>query len=303
MLHFARFAVDEVLRRSPLQVGMERWSRRRLKVLAYHGVDDPVQFELHLRHVHVHGLPVGQTQVLDHLRGAALPRGPVLITFDDGRRSVIERGLPLLRRYATPALVFVVAGHIDSDKPLWWDELEWLTRAHSPARAASLKAQLKRAPNDIRLAVLKDLRSRVATSLRTPQLTRADLLELQSSGVEIGNHTLTHPILPNCSIEKATEEIVRSHELLTKLLGRSPVSFAYPYGARDPRIEALLADLGYRLVFTFDHRVNPAPLNPCRVSRLRVDSSTSLSRFAVILSGLHPAIHALRNVRARGAVG
>lgn len=301
LTHFARIAVDEVLRRSPLQTGMKRWSSRRLRVVAYHGVDDPIQFEQHLRHVQAHARPVGQDQVLEHLRGTALPNGALLITFDDGRRSVIECGLPLLRRFRTPALVFVIAGHIDCDQPFWWDELEWLMRAHGPRRAAALKAELKRAPDDRRLAVLDELRSRGAPPLRTPQLTRADLLQLQSCGVEVGNHTLTHPILPNCRLEKAQEEIVRSHELLTRLLGRPPVAFAYPNGARDPRVEPLLADLGYQLVFGFDHRVNPASLDPWNISRLRVDSSTSSSRLEVILSGLHPAIHAIRSARARGS--
>ena len=37
-----------------------------------------------------------------------------------------------------------------------------------------------------------------------------------------------------------------------------------------------------------------APGHPLRLSRVRVNSDTSLDRFAIILSGLHPALHHAR---------
>jgi hypothetical protein len=49
------------------------------------------------------------------------------------------------------------------------------------------------------------------------------------------------------------------------------------------------------VAFLFDHRVNPAtPGHPLRISRVRVNDHTSLDRFAVIVSGLHPALHHAR---------
>ena len=82
----------------------------------------------------------------------------------------------------------------------------------------------------------------------------------------------------------------------TDALGHAPRTFAYPNGDWDGRAEEALADAGYEAAFLFDHRANPAtPRHPLRISRLRVNSTTSPGRFATIVSGLHPALH-----RARG---
>ena len=44
--------------------------------------------------------------------GAPLPRGGVVITFDDGYRDFLKYAWPLLRRYRFSATVYLVAGHI-----------------------------------------------------------------------------------------------------------------------------------------------------------------------------------------------
>jgi peptidoglycan/xylan/chitin deacetylase (PgdA/CDA1 family) len=126
-------------------------------------------------------------------------------------------------------------------------------------------------------------------------LRSQDLLDLESAGVVIGNHTLTHPCLPRCTDDVLRREITQAHERLTALLTTTPEAFAYPNGDWDPRAESCLADLGYRSGFVFDHRISRFPVrNPLRVSRVRVNSYTNLDRFELILSGLHPALHRLR---------
>lgn len=295
-----RNAFDAILVRSPLQGAMERRASNRLRVLAYHGVDDPSQFERHMAYLGSRTRPVAMEGLLRHAEGAPLHPGAVLVTFDDGRRSVLEHALPALERRGIPAIVFVIAGHLSGGVPFWWDELEWLVSRGGRSSldcggAQALKARLKQLPDERRLEVLEELRSSVPErSPPVPQLTDEDLRRLVRGGVAVGNHTLTHPVLPRCSLQKAREEIIRAHERLTAALGTPPLAFAYPYGAVDERIVPLLQELGYKLVFAFDHRLNPRPLQPMHVSRLRVDSSTTLPRLKVTLSGLHPAIHAFR---------
>jgi peptidoglycan/xylan/chitin deacetylase (PgdA/CDA1 family) len=77
------------------------------------------------------------------LRGLAepetLPERAALITFDDGYRSVLEAGLPLLERFGYPAVIFVPTNYVgrtnlfDGDdepqEPLCdWDDLRELAR-------------------------------------------------------------------------------------------------------------------------------------------------------------------------------
>lgn len=54
---------------------------------------------------------IGLDQALSGLfQGAALPRRPVVLTFDDGTRDFHEHALPILREHAYPATVFPVSG-------------------------------------------------------------------------------------------------------------------------------------------------------------------------------------------------
>jgi peptidoglycan/xylan/chitin deacetylase (PgdA/CDA1 family) len=129
------------------------------------------------------------------------------------------------------------------------------------------------------------------------QLAPEDLPALRAAGVEVGNHTWSHPCLDRCADGESERQVEWAHEWLTETLGAAPRAFAYPNGNHDPRAEAALQRLGYAAGFLFDHRlaeVNAARTHPLRLSRLRVSTTASDDRFALILSGLHAGIHRLR---------
>jgi peptidoglycan/xylan/chitin deacetylase (PgdA/CDA1 family) len=74
--------------------------------------------------------------------------------------------------------------------------------------------------------------------------------ELQKAGVEIGAHTVNHPILCNLSTDEAREEILESKQNLEEILGSSVRLFAYPNGRRgedyDSEHAELVRSLGFR---------------------------------------------------------
>lgn len=298
-----RAPFDAALRWSPAQLAFKRQAARRLTVLAYHGVGDADRFQRQLDHLARTMRPVSLDQVIEATTGRAeLPRRAVLITFDDGERSVLETAAPLLRERGLPAVAFVVAGLLDTDEPFWWAEVEQLVgmgaspRRHPDPDPGALVRRLKRAPDEERLAVITELRrASPGPRPRMPQLRSDELPVLEASGIAVGNHTASHPCLPRCGDERLVSEIDDAHQLLGDALGRAPRAFAYPNGDWDGRAERLLAERGYAVAFLFDHRVSPTtPGHPLRISRVRVNSHTSLDRFAVIVSGLHPALHHAR---------
>jgi peptidoglycan/xylan/chitin deacetylase (PgdA/CDA1 family) len=64
-------------------------------------------------------------------------------------------------------------------------------------------------------------------------LTETELRELSSGHlVEIGAHTLTHPVLSSLPLDQQQEEIGGSKRRLEALTGKSITSFAYPYGKK-----------------------------------------------------------------------
>jgi peptidoglycan/xylan/chitin deacetylase (PgdA/CDA1 family) len=126
-------------------------------------------------------------------------------------------------------------------------------------------------------------------------LRREELPILASAGMSVGNHTYSHPCLSRCTDEEVRLEILEAHRILTETIGAAPLSFAYPDGDWDPRGASILEEFGYQAAFQFDHRLSESsPRDPLCISRLRVDSTASLNRFRIILSGLHPALHRLR---------
>jgi peptidoglycan/xylan/chitin deacetylase (PgdA/CDA1 family) len=293
--------LDGVLDRSPAQ-GYFRWRvSHGLVVLAYHDVPDADAFAWQVDYLREHMHPVALADVTAAMRArSTLPRGAVLITFDDGDRTVYENALPVLRARRVPAATFVVAGLIGTREPFWWREVDQLTRAGAaapdlPPDASARVAALKAVSDSERRAALDRLRSSAPHARPTEhQLERSELRELDAAGISIGNHTLTHPCLDRCSDAILEAEIVQAHEKLLGILGKGPTAFAYPNGNADGRALRILARLRYDVAFLFDHRVGRfPPSNPYGVSRVRISSRTSPDRFRILTSGLHSAVHHL----------
>jgi peptidoglycan/xylan/chitin deacetylase (PgdA/CDA1 family) len=298
-----RALADTALRWSPAQPLFARRAARRLAVLGYHAVEDPERFERHLDFLARRMRPVSLEEVVTALeRGRSLPDRAVLVTFDDADRTVVRDAMPLLRGRSVPAVAFVVAGLLDGDRPVWTAEVRELVgrgavAAGLPRRGPRDSARfLKALPEEERGRLLEELRGSVG-GLRAaaPQLRADDLPVLESAGIAVGNHTFGHPPLPTCPNDRLTAEIVEAHRVLAEACGRLPVAFAFPEGFPDPRADRVLRDVGYRVAFIFDHALAPfPPRDPYRFSRLRVDSDVSLDRLRVVISGLHPAVHAAR---------
>ena len=297
-------SLDRTLSQSPLQPAFAWRAHTRLRVLAYHEVLDAACFVTQMDYIRAYLHPVGVDEVRASLQtGAALPERAVLVTFDDGHRSVLEAALPVLRERSIPAVVYVVAGLLDTDQPFWWNEVEELVERGGEAEHVAdgtapdvVVRALKRCPNEQRLAALLQLRETASSPApRMLQLRRDELSELEAGGIAIGNHTLTHPCLHQCDNATIRYELEASQRIMTDALGRAPRTLAYPNGDHDPRVRQAAEDLGFEAAFLFDHRLsaNP-PADPLRISRLRVNADTPMDRFKIIVSGLHPAIHHAR---------
>ena len=78
-----------------------------------------------------------------------------------------------------------------------------------------------------------------------PELVR----RMAADGHELGNHSYTHPDLTQCDDGQVRDELRRTDETITHLMGqRANVWFRPPYDAIDQRVAQLARDEGYRLV-------------------------------------------------------
>lgn len=233
-----------------------------LRVLMYHKVDSrprnrasvPVQlFDEQMAQLRELGyVAVGLDAVRAHYAGTArLPRGAVLITFDDGYRDNLRNAAPVLQSHGYRAAIFPPTGYIGAFRPL---------------------------PHDERLA-------RRGVFNRT--LDWDGLRELEAAGIGVGSHGVTHRPLASLTLSEARREIEESKAQLEDGLGHPVYSFAYVKGSRAHFAAAhfeLLRAAGYELAFTSVSGANAKNADPLNLRRYNVEPFPART-FELLLRG------------------
>jgi peptidoglycan/xylan/chitin deacetylase (PgdA/CDA1 family) len=205
------------------------------------------------------------------LRNRNLPPAAASLTFDDGYADNFTVALPLLQRYAMPATVFVACGYLNGGR-MWNDTI---IEAIRTCREGELDlsddgfprfvvdtAEQKRLAINMLLRELKyrpteerdRLSARVARCARAQlpddlMLTSGQVRELRGAGVEIGAHTVSHPILARTAGPDAEREIRESKRALEELLDAEVPLFAYPNGQPGKDYDAVHIEMVRRAGF------------------------------------------------------
>jgi peptidoglycan/xylan/chitin deacetylase (PgdA/CDA1 family) len=197
-----------------------------------------------------------------------LPARAVLVTFDDGYRSIVTIAKPVLEAHRIPYVVFACTGAI-ADRSLFW--FDAVARQESDAAVDVLK----RASWSEWQSRVANARIGAAADDPSAPLTVDDLKALAASPlVEIGAHTVTHPILARAPLSAQQREIERSRDDLEAWTGRTVRAFAFPNGR--PRIDyseatvTLLERLGFDIAFTTDSRMSVPDDAPLELPRFLV---------------------------------
>jgi len=237
--------------------------RARLSILIYHRVlahEDPLNtwdvtagvFEAQMRVVAEHFVPLPLSEAVHRLLIGALPPRAACVTFDDGYVDNVEVALPILQRHGVSATFFVATGYLDGGW-MWNDKVIEALRS-MPGPALDLRAwglpifeigsdqtrrlaiqrilpALKYLPGPQRDARAEHLAATARVpAARGPMMDGVHVRTLRAAGMEIGAHSVTHPILARVTAAQARHEIAESGQRLAEIL-REPVRlFAYPNG-------------------------------------------------------------------------
>lgn len=241
---------------------------RGVAVLTYHGVRDATatalgtseelhvrqqELERHLRALRALATPISLDQWRQARRGGRpLPDRSVLVTFDDGYRSVWQFALPLLERYDVPAVAFVCTGPAQTGQLLWYDALELRGRAGEVESAKQLTYDAwKRLADEVRTLADANHARAVMTPEEIATLSQHPL-------IEIGAHTVDHPVLARASVAVQRQQIADSIETLQRWTRRPVRAFAYPNGRRcdfTAETVAMLDDVGVDCAFSTEPRI------------------------------------------------
>jgi peptidoglycan/xylan/chitin deacetylase (PgdA/CDA1 family) len=188
----------------------------------------------------------------------------VVFTFDDAFHSVLERGLPVLRRHRVPATVFVPTDFAEEGAPMTWSTLgRWCGTEHEDELCC---------------------------------MDWGEIRQLAAAGWEIGSHTCSHPDLTTLEPGRAGAELGRSRIACEDALQRPCPALAYPFGAHDDAVVAEAAKAGYVSGVTLGNRLleRRRREDPLRLSREGVYRGASRFHFALAAS---PLLGRLRGTR------
>jgi peptidoglycan/xylan/chitin deacetylase (PgdA/CDA1 family) len=145
-----------------------------------------------------------------------------------------------------PVSIFVSTQPVETGEAYWWS---YIKKANKTGVSNIPVESLKKLSNDQRIAVLDEVKKKV--NIDREALTKEELVDISNGGfISIGSHTVTHPILTNCSDEKALFEISESKKLLEQWLNRKVDTFAFPNGNFSAREIGFLKKSDYRVSFT-----------------------------------------------------
>jgi peptidoglycan/xylan/chitin deacetylase (PgdA/CDA1 family) len=235
----------------------------RLSILIYHRVltqQDPLfpqeidaqDFDLQMRLLKACFNIVPLSDAIRCLRHENLPPRAACITFDDGYADNAEVALPILQKYGIPATFFIATGFLNGGR-MWNDTvIELVRRApgdildlsetdlgsfnirttqHRQQAIFSLLKKLKYLPFDARQAQIEQICSLVRVMLPNDlMMDSGQVRKLHSAGMEIGGHTVNHPILARLEHIAARDEIANGMATLENIIRGSVRLFAYPNG-------------------------------------------------------------------------
>src|SRR5215213_544831 len=317
-----------------IRAGRGLWAKS-LTVVNYHRIDDPYRngfdsfkpnvsatpedFERHMDYLAKWFHIVSLKDIVQWLDGLAdLPPYAALITFDDGYLDNYISAFPILRRYNSPALIFLATAHIGTDAPFYWDMAaycfahtrsdhlifpdgrvkHWSSREQLDKVSKAWIESMKALPQAEKQTHVRRLPELLNVSIpdgffRNLMMSWDQVREMQKGGIEFGAHTMHHPILTRISLNQVREEVTESKARIEAELGEPVLGFAYPNGQSSDlsdSIEKIVADSGIRAAFTLLN--GPSPLgevkqNPYAIRRIFISHRHSLAEYAALLSPIN----------------
>ena len=278
----------------------------------------PAQFEEQMDYLSQKYNPVSGRDIAEWLHGGRkLPPNAALVTFDDGYYDNLQHAYPVLKARNIPAIIFLTTNHIDSSVPFYWDfvaycfdnttgddadfplfgsrhwydagsrngvMVEWMTWAKTLPETEKQK-QVDCLPEVLNVSVPDDLSAGLT-------LTWSDVRHLSANGIEMGSHTLNHPILTRIGLDEAKKELELSKKQIEAETNLPVVSFAYPNGHRpdfNQDVVECVRQTGYQVAFTLLSGLSSYKVvreSPLTIRRIFIGYRDSFPRFVGKLMGV-----------------
>ncbi|MEI6893696.1 MAG: polysaccharide deacetylase family protein [Colwellia sp.] len=275
----------------------------KLSVLTYHRVGesynqlfmDEYLFEQQLIWMKKYFNPIGLSEALRLQKQGELPKRSIVITIDDGYIDSFTTIFPLLKKYNLTATFFISTSGLV--KGYLWDEhissivmrlpvgIENFVFEGQNFAVSTYKERVKCA-KDIsdqikycslhqrEILIEKLLKKAKGTALTHQFLNKSQIKSLHKEGMEIGAHTVNHPILTCETLTVAKREMQESKETLERIIGEQVKYLAYPNGKQgvdfDKDNQQQAKECGFDAAFSTDWGcISPKPQDLFSLKRFR----------------------------------
>lgn len=244
------------------------------------------------------------------MNNGGLPSRAVVITFDDGYADNHDLALPVLQKYGIAATFFVATSFLDGGR--MWNDI--IIDAVAKTSNASLDlndvdlgvhdcssvqqknkaiheliGKLKYLPMDERLQQCRAVQQKAGVTLGNNLMMSSEKLRaMAAAGMEIGGHTVNHPILSRVDDDTAAAEISEGKKALEVMIDQEVVSFAYPNGRPgqdfEPRHAKMVEQAGFNAAVTTERGIATEFMDRFQLPRF---TSWDRSAFKFLLRMIH----------------
>ena len=252
-------------------------------------------------------------EAIKKLKAGTLPSRAAAVTFDDGYADNYRVAMPILKRHQLPATFFIATSFLDGGC-MWNDAVIEAIRL-TPLAALKLDdtlgpnfsetlvgsagekgeaihaiiSDLKYRPTSERSACVAQIVLKAQVVLPTNLMMTSDEVRgMRQAGMQIGAHTVSHPILATLDRAAASREISESRRALENILGDRVSLFAYPNGKPSVDYNAesveVVRELGFDAAFSTHWSVATAATDVFQIPRFTPWDRTEF-RFGARLLG------------------
>lgn len=263
-------------------LALMRWKNRFTpQILMYHRIIDspyingltPQEFEKQIAYIAKKFRVVPVEKLLAEVHSNTIQPYTMAVTFDDGHHDFYEAAWPILKKYNIPTTLYITTGFVSDDLWLWPDLLKYIILNATNKQIEILPlGKISLLPEDLTTSwhILGDHCLTLSTPAREQFITQLaatvtlsppkkpvapflpvswkQLQDMVNEGLDIGSHTISHPILKSLSTAELDDELTGSATVIQNQLSRRPKGICYPNGRRidiDNRVLEQARQSGY----------------------------------------------------------
>jgi peptidoglycan/xylan/chitin deacetylase (PgdA/CDA1 family) len=249
-----------------------------------------------------------------HIEGRSTS-GLFAATFDDGYATLQGGVRDFVAREGIPIAIFVVSDAARKGQTYWWDRVDNLFPRTATDRWRAFEeacglSEAYRTGQPREYGPLRPLRQWILATYagRWPEHLEDELDQLEreagymtgqramtfdelnrmsaTPGIEIGVHTVSHPVLPLLSDSDVQREIVKAHDALRNQVANTIPVLAMPFGLYDERTLRIASSAGMIACLTLSGETLGSSASRSGVPRICITKSNKLVRLNLRLLGV-----------------